>query len=435
MVEMSFVITRADLLAPTKAQVDSLLPYFREVLRQALGRVGRRIRLGNVRLVSANRGWWTRHLKEEIYQRGGAAWMVGKVNVGKSKLFETVFPRGQLGTNQSSPLSTNSEPPASMGRHSSGSLTSGDDWGETGTHESKMLDVGEMLPPLRPETAYPDMPTVSSLPGTTASPIRVPFGRGKGELIDLPGLERSHLDRHVKESHHKSLVMKTRIAPDQKTIKPGQSLLLGGFIRVTPKTPGLLFLSANFTPLSDHITSTEKAISIQGQQGTVAVENISVPGTDASMKLAGTFDLAHDVTRQRAGPLTRKDAFGLKPERLPFRVLALDLLIEGVGWVEISTQVRTKEYPHGRRSRPLDDLDRLEATASGGPGEEAYNPAWPEVEVFTPDGRFIASRPPMNGYMLSKRKTENSARPRRSMKGQKKKAKVLRRQQEAAKLS
>jgi len=440
LVDMSFVITRADLLAPTKAQVDSLLPYFRDVLRQALGRVGRRIRLGNVHLVSANRGWWTRSLKEEIYQRGGAAWMVGKANVGKSTLFEAVFPKGRLDTGPlpKSPTSSNLRVAAgdvSDARDAGEASSAGDSWAETGTRESSMLDVGEMLPPLRPELAYPDMPTVSSLPGTTASPIRIPFGRGKGELIDLPGLERSHLDQHVREGQRNSLVMKSRIAPDQKIIKPGQSLLLGGFIRITPKTPDLVFLTANFTPLTDHITSTEKAISVQGQEGTVAVENISVPGTNALVKLAGTFELAHDVTRQRAGPLTRKNAIGLKPDRLPFRVLAFDLLIEGVGWVEISTQVRTKNYPYERRPRALDAFDRLDAAASGGDEEAAHRPALPEVEVFTPEGRFVACRPPMNGYVLNKRRRDKSAPPRRSMKGQKKRAKMLRRQQEAAKLS
>lgn len=52
--EMSFIITRADLLGPTKERVDSLMPYLREVLRDTLGRVGGRVRLGNVRCVSAS---------------------------------------------------------------------------------------------------------------------------------------------------------------------------------------------------------------------------------------------------------------------------------------------------------------------------------------------------------------------------------------------
>ena len=34
-------------------------------------------------------------MKEDIYRQGGAAWMVGKANVGKSALFEVVFPKGR----------------------------------------------------------------------------------------------------------------------------------------------------------------------------------------------------------------------------------------------------------------------------------------------------------------------------------------------------
>ncbi|KAF7509343.1 hypothetical protein GJ744_008066 [Endocarpon pusillum] len=91
---ISFIITRSDLLAPQKEMVDSLMPYFISVLREALGRKGQDMRLGNVHLVSAKRGWWTKEIKESIYQRGGGNWMVGKFNVGKSNLFEVLFPKG-----------------------------------------------------------------------------------------------------------------------------------------------------------------------------------------------------------------------------------------------------------------------------------------------------------------------------------------------------
>ena len=44
--------------------------------------------------------------------------------------------------------------------------------------------------------------------------------------------------------------------------------------------------------------------------------------------------------------------------------------------------------------------------------------AWPSVEVFTPEGKFIAARRPMNAWMLNaKPQTKTKARPRRSMKG------------------
>lgn len=435
-IDMSFIITRSDLLAPKAEQVNSLMPYLREVLRDALGRVGQRIRLGNVRCVSANRGWWTKELKKEIYARGGAGWMVGKANVGKSRLFETVFPKGHMGTDELKQLASAQDPldPSEVLSSPVDTPTS--------------LDIGEWLPPPRPETNYPAMPTVSALPGTTASPIRIPFGKGKGELIDLPGLARSDLEKYVQPEHRSSLIMNRRIKPTQETVKPGKSLLLGGFIRITPRTPDLIFLAANFTPLKPHTTSTEKATSIQKQEGGPAVENISVPGTGEKIAWAGSFELSHDLTKQRAGPLTRRDALGLKPEQLPFRVLAIDILIEGVGWVEIAAQVRRRDYPdeapadsenkpargEGAPEDPWEALDRA-ARGEKRDATETQAPAktrWPVVDVFTPEGKFIASRRPMGGYMMNKAKTKPAKKVRRSMKGAKKREKMAKRAARAA---
>lgn len=85
-----------------------------------------------------------------------------------------------------------------------------------------------LLPPAQPETPYPRMPLVSSLPGTTASPIRIPFGNNKGELIDLPGIYRSSFETSILPQHRKTLIMESRVVPEQYVVKPGQSLLLGG---------------------------------------------------------------------------------------------------------------------------------------------------------------------------------------------------------------
>ncbi|SPO05771.1 uncharacterized protein DNG_08458 [Cephalotrichum gorgonifer] len=461
-IDMSFIITRSDLLAPKAEQVNALMPYLREVLRDALGRVGNRIRLGNVRCVSANRGWWTSELKKEIYQRGGAGWMVGKANVGKSRLFEAVFPKGRMRPEEHRrpaishhSLSPQQGLPVPAGYGNSPSSAA--------VEQPSDLHVGEWLPPSRPETEYPAMPTVSSLPGTTASPIRIPFGNGKGELVDLPGLARSDLETHVQPAHHRSLVMKSRIKPVKETLKPGQSLLLGGFIRITPRTPGLVFLAASFTPLNTHVTSTEKAIGIQKQESALDVENISVPGTGEKIQHAGSFTLSHDITSQSAGPLTRKDALKLKPHELPFRVLAIDILIEGVGWVEVMAQVRTRDCPH--REAPRDHPRQEEAItsenkagrevveqkevedpwaalnrAAAGGGETEVKPKaepaetrvleerhWPVIDVFTPEGRFIGSRRPMGGYMLNKAIKKPAKKMRTSMKGAKKREKMSRR--------
>ncbi|KAI1426358.1 hypothetical protein F5Y12DRAFT_293569 [Xylaria sp. FL1777] len=429
--EISFIVSRTDLLAPTKQQADALFPYLQRVLREALGRVGYNVRLGNLKAVSAKRSWWTTELKEAIWTRGGGGWMLGKANVGKSQLFEAVFPKGRMDI----------DPP----KHQ---IT-------VDMERTKKSALPSLLPPAPEETEYPEMPLVSDLPGTTASPIRVPFGNGRGELIDLPGLERTGLEHHVGEEHRLSLLMKSRIVPEQMTLKEGQSLLLGGFIRITPREPAPIMLTYAFTPLKPHVCRTEKAIGIQNQTGEVNVENIALPGTGDQTKLAGSYELKWDVTRNRTGPLTRKSAIGLDVGNLPYRVLSTDILIEGVGWVEIVAQVRTKdlfapktpmkvEEPvvNPELDNRLSDMERFEAMAEDTEkqrlpipppteqGKEA-EPNWPIVDVYTPEGKFVSYREPMNGWMLNKpRVTAESrrSRPKRSMKGAKKLEKKLRRE-------
>ena len=418
--EMSFIITRSDLLAPKKEQVDRLMPTLVEILRHALPRDSRHVRLGNVRCVSAKRSWWTQEVKEDIWKRGGAGWMVGKVNVGKSQLFDAVFPKGRMDWKEPKhdisvavqPRKENVRAPA---------FDDKEDVRHAVLPDVDELGDGSLLPPPQEETNYPRMPVVSALPGTTASPIRVPFGGGKDELIDLPGLERSELETWVREEHRPSLVMKTRASPEQHVIKPGQSLLVGGFIRITPHTPDLIFLAYAFTPIEPHLTATGKAIEIQQQTSNINAGNISVPGTGEKIKLAGSFKLQWDVTKKRAGPITRKDAVGIKADRLPYRVLSLDILIEGCGWVEITAQVRAKDLfrpspPTLPKSRPsskkairagreeiLQELDLSEPDVEDGTSQHAAfgepEPNWPVVDVFSPEGRFVGCRPPLNAWL------------------------------------
>ncbi|KDN65978.1 hypothetical protein CSUB01_00644 [Colletotrichum sublineola] len=450
--DMSFIITRSDLLAPKKEQVDALMPYLREVLRQSLGKFGQLIRLGNVKCVSAHRGWWTKPLKEEIYDRGGAGWMVGKVNVGKSQLFQAVFPKG---TTASLPSKHNVE--VSMFAKEEDDDGTTYSTGDAFESEADRLDVDALLPPARNESNYPEMPTVSSLPGTTASPIRIPFGNGKGELIDLPGVARSDLEKYVKPEHRQDLIMHHRIKPEQQSLKPGQSLLLGSLIRITPSTPDLVFLAYNFTPIAEHVTATEKAVEFQEQRReSQRVPNIAIPDIADKIKLAGKFQLRHDVTKERAGPLTRKEVGGMKVENLPWRVLATDILIEGCGWVEIVAQVRTKNLFAGcapfiqeqsmaeteAEAEPVDPFAKMEKAVESQSIPKAENkkldtkpdePHWPVVEVWSPEGRFVGSRLPMNAWLINKSpKKDIKSRPRKSMKGAKKAARGTKKAAEAA---
>lgn len=414
---MSFIITRSDLLAPRKEQVDALMPYLLGILREALGTSAKNVRLGNVHCVSSKRGWWTKNLKEEIWKRGGGGWMVGKVNVGKSNLFECIFPKGRKEEVKSKTLqeaagqvevdssTIPNEPLQPLPELEVDPLHTSLPLLEL---ERGYLEEDALLPPAPVEQLFPVMPVVSSMPGTTASPIRLLFGGGKGELIDLPGLSRSNLEKYVTDEHKSDLVMEHRLKPKQVVLKPGQSLLLGSLIRITPVTPGVTILAYPFLPLQSHVTSTEKAIEIHMQRQPSGVPSITKPGTGDKMSSAGTFQLKWDVTKKRAGPLTSPAAVGLNIKVLPFAVLSTDILIEGCGWIELVVQVRKRE---------LESLDH--------PNDGANNePTFPAVEVFSPEGKYICSRRPMNAWLLGGQKRvsprKRTVRPRRSMKGVKK---------------
>ena len=207
--------------------------------------------------------------------------------------------------------------------------------------------------------------------------------------------------------------MTSRVTPDQYVLRPGGSFLLGGFIRITSTSPLVHIMAYNFTRLTEHQTATEKAIGIQTRTRETSVTNISVPGTEEKIASAGKFYLKYDVTKARSGPLTRTDAVGISVERLPYRVLGLDILIEGVGWVELAAQVR----------KPYGYLEEDKVDPEGMDEQGLIDPTWPEVEIFTPDGKFVGQRRPMNAWVMlgDKPGTKHvKARPRKAMKGAKK---------------
>lgn len=387
--EMSFIITRSDLLAPKKDQLDRLMNYLISVLRRALGPYAEHVRLGNVRCVSAKRGWWTKEIKQDIWDRGGAGWMVGKVNVGKSNLYEVVFPKGRA-------EDVNIQAVRSRARALQSQPAEVDDEPLIDPNAHDAMNI--LLPPARAEAPFPVMPTISSLPGTTASPIRIPFGNGKGELIDLPGLDRNSIENFVLPEHHDSLVMKARVTPEQYSIKEGKSLVLADLIRITAVDPDVIILAYPFVPLAPHLTSTVKAIELQAgtrPEKTGLSTILNSQGREA-IKSAGRFQLRYDVTKQRAGPLTTRSGVGLRAGVLPFIVLSTDILIEGIGWVELVAQVRRQ---------------------NGSYSEPAF---YPEVEIFSPKGKYIGAREPMGAWLLGSTATkpgqkEKGGRPRRSM--------------------
>lgn len=390
-----------------------------EILRDALGKFGEDIRLGNVRCVSAKRGWWTKEIKEKIATNKGGNWLVGKVNVGKSSLFEVIFPKNTVDLDVKKLRGERDIAPAQPRNDSPEAFWSSPmDTGEPGTKDmfaDAYTDTSSLLPPAQLETKFPIMPLVSDLPGTTASPIRVPFSGGKGELIDLPGLERSTIDEWVKPENKLDLVMKQRIVPERIVMKPGSSLLLGGgLIRITPITPDLVFLAHAFVPIEAHLTSTQKAEAVQNGQRESGIRSIFDPASKSIVSTAGIFDLNCDVTKAHAGPLTRRDAVGLKTERLPFIVFSTDILIEGVGWVELVAQVRRKRDDWPQETSLTGDEDALSIL-------ETSKSPFPQVEIFSPKGAFVAQRKTLGAWLVGGPEGKSSrkkakGRPRASMK-------------------
>ncbi|EEP80570.1 predicted protein [Uncinocarpus reesii 1704] len=275
MANLHFVITRADLLGGLKEHVDGMMDYMTQVLRDEFHRNGDRIRLGNVHMVSSYRGWWTKEVKENIWKQGGGVWMVGKANVGKSSLISSVFPK--------SPYSARQLREKTNSSHISDSLN--------------MANTG-LLPPVQEQYDFPVLPIVSALPGTTASPIRIPFGQRKGEIIDLPGLYRGGLEEYVKDEHKLQLIMTKRPKPERLTVKPGQSILLGGLVRITPVDFQDVLLVSPFVSLKPHVTSTEKAIEMLSGLRTTPYPEIGTEGAAQSVASAGVFELEYDVTEK-----------------------------------------------------------------------------------------------------------------------------------------
>jgi hypothetical protein len=421
---MSFIITRADLLAPKEEQVNSLLPKLVKTLRKALGPFGDRVRLGNVRLVSTTRGWWTRKIKEDIWKESGAHWLVGKVNVGKSMLFKVIYPGNEKKKSEAERLAANGVETVSVAELQGNAASKPEELEfEVEDAEAELDEKFSLLPPPQPLQQWPAMPIASHLPGTTASPIRIRFGKitrglGRGELIDLPGLERSTLENHVIPEHRPTLVMTSRVTPERVTLRAGSSIIFGGgLIRIAPVTEDLVFMVHSFLPLTQHVTATEKVLlHEQGEREIRNLESIVLPESKNTVKSAGKFRLTTDVTRAYSGPLTRKSDVGLKVENLPFAVYATDILVEGVGWIEVVAQVR-KPKRHPDTSSGLDSLKKALSGSEDSPIMPQID--YPEIEVFSPNGRFIGNRESIGGYALGGPKPvpvrKRPSRPRKSM--------------------
>ncbi|KAK6500701.1 hypothetical protein TWF506_003465 [Arthrobotrys conoides] len=377
-ISLSFVITRADLLMPTEQKVTSLMTYIRRVLSNYLDDSDKEKTLKDLRIVSAKNGWTTERLKDEIRGRKGGVVFIGKTNVGKSRLYEAVFPK-----------------------RSKKDLTVKKGFGRGDLEEQAALleDDFDFYIQNGKRVKYPEMPLASKVPGTTVGPIAIDFAAGRGQLIDLPGFSRGGLMKYLKQDYVKQTVMVDRVNPERYIVPPEKTFLLGGLVTVRSIQPTrgrpVTLEVAVFSNVPGHVAKGEKI------EGFLNPESDSTSGKKdflwarksavESFRSAGTFTLTDDVTKRRSGPLVEgmgEDHF----KNVSFRVYATDIVVEGFGWLEISAQVG-KDDPH------------------------------PEIEVVSPDGESILQRETMKAYqenLKSGSKVAPGSRPRKSMRGAKK---------------
>lgn len=144
--------------------------------------------------------------------------------------------------------------------------------------------------------------------------------------------------------------------------------------------------------------------SFQWNADGTKVEN-EFPPLPEKYKLAGTYTIFEDVTAKRNPMLEKTSEAEL--DKLPYKVFATDIVLEGLGWVEVAVQVK--------RNRETGD--------------------WPtvEIDVHTLEGKGVIHRRCMNAYPLLMEgareagKLKKSKRPRPAKKGEKKAFKLARR--------
>ncbi|KAK6360391.1 hypothetical protein TWF730_006533 [Orbilia blumenaviensis] len=376
-ISLSFVITRADLLMPTEQKVTSLMTYIRRVLSNYLDDADKEKTMKELRIVSAKNGWTTERLKDEIRGRKGAVVFLGKTNVGKSRLYEAVFPkRGKKHVSAQKPF----------GR---GDLEA----------EEEIEDDSEFYIQNGRRVKFPEMPLASKVPGTTVGPIVIDFAAGRGQLIDLPGFSRGGLMKHIKQNLVRRTVMIDRVNPERYIVPPGKKFLLGGLVTIKPVQPvegrPVTLEVAVFSNVPGHVAKEEKIdgfLNLESEEEGAKRDFLWAKKAAAnSMKSAGTFKLTDDITKRRSGPLVEgmgEDKF----KKVSFRIYATDIVVEGLGWLEVSAQVGKDD--------PL-----------------------PEIEVLSPDGESILQRETMKAYQENIKpgsKVAPGSRPKKSMRGAKK---------------
>ncbi|KAI5800069.1 hypothetical protein EDC01DRAFT_765456 [Geopyxis carbonaria] len=427
---VSYVITRCDVLTPKRAQISSLMTFLKQTVKARLpkdekveGPAGSETKIW---AVSSRKGWDIGGLKDEIKHRAGGVWFVGGVNVGKTSLLRDAWPQnGKQFTMEG--IEVGARPKVTEPEETE---LVGEGEEDTGKQlEGLLSQVQQSHRPREP-------PTISDVPGTTAAPIRVAYnplgGRSKlwGELVDLPGLERfgsGDLLKYARADKRKDFRVRGRVYAEEYTVQPGQSILVGGLFMITPKTDVTVMVNP-FTTLPIHIAATAKCCSFLTHpspqdsslcdtllQDPAAVGAASPKPTiindephhlPSNIASAGVFTIADDVTEKRNPMLMSAHPAAIRA--LPYKVLATDLLLDSLGWIELTAQVRN------RQDTGFQKVD---------------------VEVHAPEGRGVGQRHTMGAYMMLDKSAmlgglkKKTARPKMSKKGSKKGEKLRRRAQ------
>lgn len=132
-------------------------------------------------------------------------------------------------------------------------------------------------------------------------------------------------------------------------------------------------------------------------------EDIVLP---TAYKSAGVFAVTEDVTTYRNPMLEDRSPEAV--DSLPYKVFGTDIVLEGIGWVEVTAQVK--------RDKETGQFPKL------------------EVEVVSLEGKGVAQRRTMNAYSklmegarLAGKLKKPPKRARLSKKGEKKRLKMEKR--------
>jgi len=172
---------------------------------------------------------------------------------------------------------------------------------------------------------------------------------------------------------------------------------------MTSVTPDVTFLAYPFLTLPPHVTSLLKAPTYLNHPEPASNPILfNRPESEHLLASAGNFTLSWEVTHARNAKL--KNIKKGIVEKLPYRIYSADILVEGCGWVEVVAQMRLGQEP-------------------------------PVIEVSSPMGLGIGIRMPMGAQMLNTKPVKRAppgARPRKSMKGEKKRTKWKKRMEKLA---